>query len=170
MQFFNHYSFLLVAAFSAAGYLGYALRRGLLKQDLLALGALLIGFSVALLLFQPLDSEHTAGQIPELAQEREVVLIQFESPFCLGCMAAKPLVGSLLQQTGDEMAFVPVDVLDPAADRFVRQYAVQFTPTFILLDSDHKELYRSIGTVDSNTILAILQRSAENPDGDDPHD
>lgn len=170
MQFINHYSFLLIAAVSAAGYLVYALRRGLQKQDLLALGALLIGFSVAFMLFQPLESELAPGPFAESAQNQQAVLIQFESPFCLGCMAAKPLVSSVLLQTGDRMAFHPINVLDPAAQPYVEQYAVQFTPTFILLDEQQNELYRSIGTIDAEAIRTILQIPAEDPGQDEAHE
>lgn len=156
MQFINHYSFLILAGAAIFAVLVWILRRGSRKEDLIALGALLLGLTMAFWLFQPADLSSQSQSTLQIEGASQPVLIQFESPYCLGCMAAKPMVDSLRAQTGDSLLFMPVDINDPETAALVSRFGAQFTPTFILLDTDGKILYRSVGAVENDTILDLL--------------
>lgn len=156
MQFLNHYSFLLLAGASIFGLLIYTTQRGLTKQDLMAFGALLIGFSLALWIFQPIQPDNPSIDTINLANPDKPVLVQFHSPYCLACMSAKPLVTSFLARTDGTLEFLPININDPSSQTLVQQYGVQYTPTFILLDTSGLERYRSVGTIEIDTVLDSL--------------
>ena len=161
MQFINHYSFLILAGTAIVAVLVWILRRGSQKEDLIALGALLLGLTMAFWFFQPIDRSSQPQPAQQIEGARQPVLIQFESPYCLGCMAAKPMVNSLLAQTGDKLLFTPVDINDPESADLVSRFGAQFTPTFILLDTEGEVMYYSVGAVEIDTVLDLLAELSE---------
>ena len=160
MEQLNHYSFLILAGFSLAGLHYYTIRRGMQKHDLLAIGALLIGFSIAFWVFQPAQTESPDLINQDLESLSQPTLIQFQSPYCLACMASRPMVLSLIEETGDELVFLPVDITDPGSASLTKQYNVQFTPTFILVDANGEELLRTVGAVDRDQVMQHLQNKS----------
>ncbi|MBN1264012.1 MAG: hypothetical protein JXA25_00860 [Anaerolineales bacterium] len=156
MQFINHYSFLLLAGFSILALLIYTLQRGFSKHDLMAVGALLLGFSLAFWIFQPFETGQTTPSPDQLTAGTTPVLVQFQSPYCLACMAAKPLVNRLLSETEQTLNFVAINIHDPSYAPLVKKFGVRFTPTFLVLDQHQNELYRSIGTLDVEGVLNSL--------------
>ena len=82
MRLINQYSFILLAIIIFLVLLVYFLRNGLGQREIIALGALLLGFTAAMFLFNPGDStlseEETAvdfigGGTP--------ILLEFQSPY-----------------------------------------------------------------------------------------
>ncbi len=162
MELLNHYSFLILAGVSLAGLLFYTTRRGLQKHDLIAFGALLIGFSIAFWLFQPAQPENPGLTYRNLEPLHQPALVQFQSPYCLACMASRPMVFALIEETGDQLVFLPVDITDPDAASLAERYNVQFTPTFILINANGEEILRNTGALDRDQILELLQKDSTN--------
>jgi thiol-disulfide isomerase/thioredoxin len=162
MELLNHYSFLILAGFSLAALLIYTMRRGLQKHDLIAFGALLIGLSIAFWVFQPAQTESPDLTYQNLESLSQPALIQFQSPYCLACMASRPMVLSLIEEAGDELVFVPVDITDPGSASLTERYNVQFTPTFILINANGVELLRNAGALDRDQVMDHLQKDSTN--------
>jgi thiol-disulfide isomerase/thioredoxin len=155
--FINHYSFPLL--FGAAGLVMAVLllRDGLQRNDLLALAALLVGFILAFNLFgagsgtddrlQTIEAEIGAGQ---------PVLLEIQSPYCLGCAAAKPVVDSIARQHPD-LRVIRVDILQPVGQKLADRYQSRVTPTFLFFDGDGQVLLRTYGAVDPQAINRLLE-------------
>ena len=79
MQFINQNSFLLLAALTFIGLLVYFLRRGLGRNEIISLAALLIGLAVAMFLFNPGGTSPSTDEQP--IGEGTPVLLEFQSPY-----------------------------------------------------------------------------------------
>jgi len=159
VTFVNHYSFLLVAALCTLGLGIVVLRRGLRRNDLTALGALALGFVMAFLLLRPTASGPTdAGQVHDRIGTGTPVLVELQSPYCLACMAARPVVDRIERTFAGRLEIIRVNIQDPAGRRLAADFSSQFTPTFIFFDAGGQEAWRTVGAVDPSQIQASLER------------
>ncbi len=160
MSFVNHYSFLLAAAVCTLALGLVVLRRGLRRSDLTALGALALGFVLAFWLLRP-----SASGLADAAQVRQrigagvPVLLELQSPYCLGCMAARPVVDRIERTSTDRLEVIRLNIQDPGGRQLAADFAAQFTPTFIFFDAQGQESWRTVGAVDP---LAV-QQSLDQP-------
>jgi hypothetical protein len=82
MQFINQYSFLLTAGVAVAALLLVLWRRGLRSGDLVALGALLLGFALAFSLLRPGESTvEEAAAVHSRIGAGSPVLLELQSPY-----------------------------------------------------------------------------------------
>jgi len=51
-----------------------------------------------------------------------------------------------------------VNVQDPTAQNVLQQLNFRFTPTFVLLDGDGREVWRAIGSIDAETARAEVRQ------------
>lgn len=58
---------------------------------------------------------------------------------------AKPVVDGLEERIGSQVEFARVDVFDERGQELARRYNVSATPTYLLLDSAGREVYREVG-------------------------
>jgi thiol-disulfide isomerase/thioredoxin len=153
MQFVNQFSFLLLAGAVLLGLGWVILRSQRSSSRWFALVALLLGLVISYWMFNP--GPGTSFNAAELNNGRNLavpVLLEFESPYCLGCMAAQPSVDQVKRQYADKLAVHQVNVLDPAAEPLLAHFGFQFTPTFIFIDIHGIELWRSVGTLDPQQV------------------
>ena len=71
-------------------------------------------------------------------------------------MRAKPIVDGIEQAYGDQLRVIRIDVHGPAGSILAEQYAFQVTPTFVLLDADGEQLWRSVGSIDPSGLEQII--------------
>lgn len=82
MSFINQYSFLLVGLASVLALAFFLLRRGMRSQDLIALGALIVGLSLAFYFLQPGKSSNEDIQgINDQIGGGTPVLLEMQSPY-----------------------------------------------------------------------------------------
>jgi thiol-disulfide isomerase/thioredoxin len=159
MVWINHYSFLLAAVVCVGALAIFVIRRGIRRNDLTALGALALGFVVAFLLLRPVSSGlGEADQVRARIGAGAPVLLELQSPYCLGCMAARPVVDRIERAHAERLDVLRVDIQDPAGRELAAEFASQFTPTFIFFDGDGLEQWRTVGAVDP---LAVSQSLAQ---------
>lgn len=60
------------------------------------------------------------------------------------------------QHTG-ELIVVRVNVQDTAARPWLERFAFRVTPTFVLLDGQGQEVWRSLGSIDAAQVAAAIQ-------------
>ncbi len=157
MQILNHFSFLLLAGLILLVGGWIILQRTAGATRWLSLGALALGLVASFWFFNP--GPGTAGAediLLGLTEEARPVLLEFESPYCLGCIAAQPLVDEITRRFAGELDVIQVNILSADSAGLKDRFQVQFTPTFILLDAQGEESWRSIGTVDPEQLQASL--------------
>ena len=68
----------------------------------------------------------------------------------------KPVVDGLEQETKGKLIVIRLNIQDPVGKQLAEQYNFEFTPTFIFFDARGKELWRSVGSLDTQKVLNSL--------------
>lgn len=153
-SFFNQYSFLFIAA-------GLTIASGLVLlthkpkwNDFLAFGVILGGLVTAWIVMHPRQTPlmDDAKMVQEMIGAGKPVLLEFQSPYCIGCTAIKPLVDSLEQELGERILFIRLNIQEPVGRELAPVYGFEFTPTFIFFDAQGNELWRSVGELDPQKV------------------
>jgi thiol-disulfide isomerase/thioredoxin len=142
MQFLNHYSAPMLAALLLAGGISFVIRYGAQRRHWLILGGALAALGGVWLMVRPVAQLATplSGQ---------PLLLEVQSPYCLGCIKVKPLVDRLEAELRGRLVVRRVDIQSAEGRRLANQYGIELTPTFIFCDSSGREQWRSIGELDS---------------------
>lgn len=72
-------------------------------------------------------------------------------------MAAKPIVDGIEAEYAGRLRVLRLDVQDAAGKELADEYAVLGTPTFIFLDTQGSELWRSVGTISADKVAETLR-------------
>ncbi len=148
MQFFNHYSapsigvLIFVIVFSAVR------RRG---QWWVLAGVMAVYIS-AWLALRPVAR-------PVMQVAGQPLLLEVQSPYCLGCVAMKPAVDRLENELRGKLIVRRVDIQSNEGRQLVEQYGIEFTPTSILFDAAGKEQSRSVGQLDAARVRELTEKS-----------
>lgn len=156
MQFINQYSFLILGLFMATVFTIWRLREGFRSQDWAALAALVAGFVFAFGFFRPTSHNGAVAQFEAQLGQGEPLLVSFQSPYCMACMAARPFLDRIEQENPDVIV-VRIDVQEPEAGPILEEYDFQYTPTFILFDAEGEELWRTAGAIDPDLVVETLE-------------
>lgn len=149
--FFNHYSAVIVVFLLFVSGLTGVVRGGAKTRDWLILCGGLVGLVAAWWMFRPVarSSGLSTGQ---------PVLLEVQSPYCLGCVAMKPAVDRLENEWRGKLQVQRVDIQSPAGKQLVSRYRIELTPTFIFFDGTGHEQWRSLGSVDAARVRSILEK------------
>jgi hypothetical protein len=63
-------------------------------------------------------------------------------------MTVRPVVDAVEREFGEALQVIRLNVQDPAGRALAQSYGFEFTPTFVLLGADGRELWRSIFLLD----------------------
>ena len=149
MPFFNHYSAPILAAVLLVGGLSLVLRRGGKMRHWLILGGATVALGPAWYVFRPVATSVTpAAGLP--------LLLEVQSPYCLGCVAMKPVVDRLEHELRGKLAVRRVDIQSAEGRRLASQYGVEMTPTFVFFDAAGSEQWRSAGQLDAARVRTSL--------------
>ncbi len=115
----------------------------------LILGGALVTLGIAWCVFRPVAKPATppAGQ---------PVLLELQSPYCLGCVAIKPVVDRLEKELRGKLVVRRVDIQSTEGRQMASQYGIELTPTFLFFDTTGKEQWRSVGQPDSVRVRSSL--------------
>ena len=133
MQFFNHYSVILV------GLLLLILGRRFGWRVLIGIA---IVYVVGWLVFRPVAR-------PVMAVAGKPLLLEVQSPYCFGCVAMKPAVDRLENELREKLVVRRVDIQSAEGQKLAVDDGIELTPTFIFFDAAGKEQWRSIGQLDA---------------------
>ncbi len=153
------YSFLWVSALLlvVVAFVLFRERRG--YGEWIAFGALVLALFVAWLILHPRASQlgTDAAQVVAQIGKGTPVLLEFQSPFCLGCTALRPLVDQIEQKYRDRLIVIRVNIQSASGRELTRYYQFEYTPTFIFFDGQGREVWRSVGELDPNRIAESLE-------------
>jgi thioredoxin-related protein len=65
-------------------------------------------------------------------------------------------VDGIEQEFGSDLHVIHLNVRDPAVQVYERRYQFQYTPTFILLDGEGEEVWRSLGILNPDKVRETL--------------
>lgn len=150
MQFFNHYSAPILAALLLAGGLSLVLRRGGKMRQWLILGGTMVLLGVAWMVFRPVANPAAA------ALTGQAMLLEVQSPYCLGCVAMKPAVDRLEAELRGKLVVRRVDIQSAEGSKLAKEYGIEMTPTFIFFDTAGKEQWRNVGQLDAARVRTNL--------------
>lgn len=71
-------------------------------------------------------------------------------------MAMKPIVDGIERDHVGELAVLRLNVQDPESQPWMERYPFQYTPTFIFIDGQGQELWRTVEAVDPQEVAASL--------------
>jgi len=71
-------------------------------------------------------------------------------------MSVKPVVDAVEREFFGKLKVIRLNVQDPAGKALALEYGFQFTPTFILLDGDGQEAWRSVFALDPAQLRSWL--------------
>ena len=149
MQFFNHYSALIIPAMLFLIAVMVVKRRGGQKRQWLILGGMTLVYIAVWLGLRPVAT----GLVDDGGRP---VLLEVQSPYCLGCVALKPAVDRLENELRGKLRVRRVDIQSAEGQKLVTEYGIEFTPTFIFFDTSGKEQWRSVGQLDAARVRATL--------------
>lgn len=157
MQVINHFSFLFVSG-ALLLIVGWAiLHRTAGVARWLSLAALMAGIIFSYSLFTPGPGDATPElTLVDLQENAAPTLLEFESPFCLGCIAAQPILDGIRREHAGRLDVVQINILAPGSEHLKDRFAIQFTPTFVFLTGKGEEAWRSVGTVDPEQVRSSL--------------
>jgi thiol-disulfide isomerase/thioredoxin len=143
MQFFNHYSVLIVGVALLVATLATKRRARLIMVGVLG------AYGVACVLLKPTARNLPTNGLP--------VLLEVQSPFCLGCVAMKPAVDRLESELRNKLVVRRVDIQSDEGRELLTQFGIEFTPTFILFDVAGKERWRVTGHLDAEAVRDAIR-------------
>ncbi len=155
MQFLNHYSAVILAALLLGGALSLVLRRGGRMRHWLVLIGVTVVLVAAWWVFRPVERwpEPLAGPLP--------LLLEIQSPYCLGCVAQRPAVDRLEKEWRGKLVIQRVDIQSAEGRKLAHQYGVELTPTFIFFDKTGQEQWRNSGQLDAARVRSIVNAPTE---------
>jgi thiol-disulfide isomerase/thioredoxin len=155
---FNQYSMflILIALLALVGFLLF--RKGIRIQEIIAF---LVIFAALILVWMTLRPTQTPlSNAAEEVQARigagKPVLLEFQSPYCVGCTALKPVVDRLEEDTGNQLDIIRLNVQEPVGRELAGRYGFQYTPTFIFFDGSGSEMWREVGGLDVERVKEAL--------------
>jgi len=72
-------------------------------------------------------------------------------------VAAKPIVDGIVNEYAGQLVVLRLDVQDPVGKELADEYGVLGTPTFIFIDAQGSEVWRSVGTISSEKVVESLR-------------
>jgi thioredoxin-related protein len=72
-------------------------------------------------------------------------------------MAIKPIVDGISEDYGDRLHVIRLNIQDASSQPLMQRYRFQYTPTFVMLDRDGSELWRSVGAIDPERVADTLE-------------
>ncbi len=160
-RFLNFYSFIWTSALFLLIMAFVLFREQRDYRRWLAFSALVLALFVAWLVLHPRATPLSADATQVVAQigQGTPVLLEFQSPFCLGCTALRPVVDEIEKKYHGRLIVLRVNIQSPMGRELARYYSFEYTPTFIFFDGQGKQVWRSVGELDPNRVAASVEAS-----------
>ena len=160
--FIREYSFLIAA-------LGLAFAAGLILltnrpkwENILAFGLIVGALFACWYVLHPIQTPlmGDAQSVRSLIGTGTPVLLEFQSPYCILCTQIKPGVDKLeqeLNRSGKQIHIIRLNIQEPAGKELAPVYRFGYPPTFVFLDAQGRELWRTVGVFDPQQVRDSLR-------------
>jgi thioredoxin 1 len=128
-------------------------------RDFIALGVVIAGLAAAWLLLHPRQTSllGDAKKVQSMIGAGVPVLLEFQSPFCIHCTQMKPVVDRLENELGERLRVIRLNAQDEIGRNLAPVYMLEYTPTFVLFDSQGNELLRQTGDLDTERVKDLIE-------------
>ncbi len=150
MRIFNHYSAPILVALLVGGGFFQVFRHGCKTRDLVLLFGAAASVTAAWFVLRPVSKP--SGPFPG-----KPCLLEIQSPYCLACLAVKPVVDRLETTSSGSLIVRRVDIQNDEGQKLAKEYDIEFTPTFVLFDAAGREHWRSVGRVDTARVRRSIR-------------
>jgi thioredoxin 1 len=83
------------------------------------------------------------------------VLVDFGANSCVPCRQLRPILKEINKEYSEKASVLVIDVYK--YQDLARQYKIQLIPTLVFFDSKGKEVFRHVGVLDKDKIIAKLK-------------
>ncbi len=97
-----------------------------------------------------------AAEVQAMIGQGVPVLLEFQSPYCVACIALKPTIDAIEQEFSGQLIVLRINVQEQVGMQLAPVYRFQYTPTFIFFSADGQERWRAIGSFDEARLRADL--------------
>lgn len=130
----------------------------------LALAAVASAFGIASLRADAADAV-VVDPVQIALRAGKPTVAEFGSNRCHSCKQMKIVLARLVEDYGDRLSVVEVDLFSPEGRGFVSRYRIQMMPTQIFFDGKGQEVGRHLGPIGTEEILMKLGVDAHEPRG-----
>lgn len=95
-------------------------------------------------------------EIPELPVKGMVTMVDIGAKKCIPCKMMAPIIVELEKEYKDKAAIVFIDVWENPAQG--KKFGIRSIPTQIFYDKSGKEVWRHVGFLDKERIVAMLEK------------
>jgi thiol-disulfide isomerase/thioredoxin len=99
-----------------------------------------------------------AAAVQAMIGQGTPVLLEFQSPYCVACIALKPAIDAIEAEFAGRLIVLRINVQEPVGVQLAPVYRFQFTPTFIFIDGGGVERWRTIGSFDEARLRQELSQ------------
>lgn len=126
--------------------------------EILAFAGIFIGLAALYFYIRPVQTElmGEAAEVQAMIGQGTPVLLEFQSPYCVACIALKPTINALENEFAGELIILRINVQEQVGMQLAPIYRFQYTPTFIYFDDSGAERWRTIGSFDENRLRQDL--------------
>ncbi len=109
-----------------------------------------IGLTALYFYIRPVQTELVgeAAEVQSMIGQGVPVLLEFQSPYCVACVALKPSIDAIEQEYSGQLIVLRINVQEQVGMQLAPIYQFQYTPTFIYFAADGNEQWRTIGSFD----------------------
>lgn len=128
-------------------------------NDYLAFGVIVGGLLVAWTILHPRQTllMDDAKQVQAMIGAGKPVLLEFQSPYCIRCVAIKPVVDELEGELNPaDIHIIRLNIQEQIGMELAPLYEFVATPTFIYFDAEGNELWRMVGDFDPQRVRDSL--------------
>jgi thioredoxin 1 len=103
----------------------------------------------------PPPATNTKEDFQKAVGSGKPVLVDFGSNDCMPCRLLRPILKDIGKEYAGRAHVLVIDIYDQK--ELARQYKVQVVPTLVFFDAKGKEVYRHLGALDKEAIVAKLK-------------
>lgn len=151
MEYIQPYSLLLITGFLLV-VLGIILfRQRPRPQVVVAFLTVVVALVAVYFYIRPIQTPliGDAAHVKAMIGQGKPVLLEFQSPYCIGCTALRPAVDQAEKQYAGKLLIIRINIQDAVGMELKPVYDFHYTPTFIFFDEKGDERWRVIGTFDA---------------------
>jgi thioredoxin 1 len=126
--------------------------------EIVAFAAVVVGIAALYFYFRPVQTElmGEAAEVQAMIGQGKPVLLEFQSPYCIACIALKPTIDSIEEEFAGRLIVLRINAQEQAGMQLAPVYGFQYTPTFVFFDNNGNESWRMIGSFDENRLRQEL--------------
>lgn len=159
VSIFNQYSYIFISLGALLGML-VILRvlRFKWRQTLISIAAIGTILLVGWLILRPAQSDvDNVASADVLLSNGKPTFVEFFSKYCLGCVAARPAVETLISNIEGDFNILRIDIHTDYGRDLRERYGFSFSPEFILLNSSGQEVWRAHVPPSAQEVTLALQ-------------